>query len=86
MIETAVRTPKPGDVVRFRDSSGDREGPARVLSADAPGLRGGSVYLDPRPDLGAPEYRFDVPHGDVRTRAGVWSFPDEVEPHWLPDR
>jgi hypothetical protein len=29
--------------------------------------------------------RYSVPHGNVRTASGVWSFPDELEPHWLPD-
>jgi hypothetical protein len=78
MIETLVRTPKPGDRVRYRDPDGDREGPALVADAEGGGLAPGEVHLDSRPDLLSYDYRSKVPHGDVRTQAGVWSWPDEV--------
>jgi hypothetical protein len=86
MTETLVPTPKQGEIVRFRDRDGDREGPAVVAYAEGGSLAPGEVHLDSRPDLPSYDYRSKVPHGDVRTASGVWSFPDEVEPHWLPDR
>jgi hypothetical protein len=83
MTETVVRTPEPGDLVRFRDPDTDEERPMEVDYAGEGGWLNLLSYGGPN-GLNFNRRCF-VPHGDVRTASGVWSFPDELEPHWLPD-
>jgi hypothetical protein len=80
MTETLVRTPKSGDIVRYRDPDTDEERPYEVVRQ----CLGGGLNLQANTPTGY-NVRYSVPHGNVRTASGVWSFPDELEPHWLPD-